>query len=1065
MLLAVPKSVFAALCNPGQINAYVVNSADCCYTIELQQLYGAAVPTDDAQYFIITVGNPAGLKITGAGGPETGPAATFNSTSATYFTDFSVPNCDNTNILVTLCINGQSQPGGATIQVQGYSSSGSPMPYPAVNVTLSGQCYNTPPCVQFTCPNNVTNACNSDSGGTASFTMPTATSTCFCAPGPVTVQASWPTTSGGVRTSSASTVTDFFPMGTTPVTITAWDSCFNSNTCTFTVTITNQGNVADAWWEMADGAASNGTNSQIARGIAVDNQGNVIVVGIFTNEATFKGLPGVGGVSPITMTTSFGSDAFVVKYNSAGGLLWAVQGGAGGQAGALAVAVDSQGNALVGGFFDSNIYFNYLLDVCADFVTAYGPQDMFLAKLDPYGNTYWVVSGGDEEQDTNITSCTGVAMDSYGNCYATGGYSQDVAFNEGQIVGACPAPATVGGTLNGSGFQDAYLVKYDPWGNFMWATNSQCPSSVSGAIGRDVTVQQVGGKNVAWVTGSFSGTGVKFAGQPGGGMSDGSSGFDNAFVAAITNIEYPAPTFPAPTTLWAVQMTSDCGSGISGNSACGLQDARSIGADTNGNCYFTAYFNGSAKLGSLPAVQDVNPVMTPPYGYTQNQLNDYLIGSIDLSGNPRWLNNGGQLLDNESRGLAVSPSGIVFLTGELGADGQLYSGGQNILFNAYDSNGGQILSETGTEPYLEPSESSSGYGVTVDAGGCFYITGAFDDPGQPTDVGLQFPNFTLFPPTPLGAQFAMDHIFVAKYCPVCTTKTLGCIAAPANLVLWLPFDESGGTLSENLGSPANPGTQVNGPSVVTGAYVDNSLNFTGTQYVTVPDYPGIDFNGGDFTIDAWVSRAVGAPNAPPCVIVQKQLTSSPNVGYCLSLASGQLNLTLTSSSASITLTDTAHTILADGTWHFVAVSVSQSAGLVNFYVDGATPTTMTLSTTYNLNNNNQLRVGAQEVAGYGPWYGDLDEVEIFNRALSGAELQGIFGAGTAGKCKPASYLTEVVMRALSPTSASLTWPGGQATVEAAPELTGPWSVLGTNVASPFNVPVGSSQQFFRIKNP
>jgi hypothetical protein len=39
--------------------------------------------------------------------------------------------------------------------------------------------------------------------------------------------------------------------------------------------------------------------------------------------------------------------------------------------------------------------------------------------------------------------------------------------------------------------------------------------------------------------------------------------------------------------------------------------------------------------------------------------------------------------------------------------------------------------------------------------------------------------------------------------------------------------------------------------------------------------------------------------------------------------------------------------------------------------------------------------------GLGHYRGDLDEVSLYDRALSDAEIQGIFDAGSAGKCKPA----------------------------------------------------------------
>ena len=36
----------------------------------------------------------------------------------------------------------------------------------------------------------------------------------------------------------------------------------------------------------------------------------------------------------------------------------------------------------------------------------------------------------------------------------------------------------------------------------------------------------------------------------------------------------------------------------------------------------------------------------------------------------------------------------------------------------------------------------------------------------------------------------------------------------------------------------------------------------------------------------------------------------------------------------------------------------------------------------------------------GAFLGLIDEVSIYNRALTAAEIQSIFAAGTAGKCRP-----------------------------------------------------------------
>jgi hypothetical protein len=52
----------------------------------------------------------------------------------------------------------------------------------------------------------------------------------------------------------------------------------------------------------------------------------------------------------------------------------------------------------------------------------------------------------------------------------------------------------------------------------------------------------------------------------------------------------------------------------------------------------------------------------------------------------------------------------------------------------------------------------------------------------------------------------------------------------------------------------------------------------------------------------------------------------------------------------------------------------------------------------SLANPSPLHVGGDSYSG-GWFKGDIDELEIFNRELTPAEIQGIYNAGPAGKCK------------------------------------------------------------------
>ena len=89
-------------------------------------------------------------------------------------------------------------------------------------------------------------------------------------------------------------------------------------------------------------------------------------------------------------------------------------------------------------------------------------------------------------------------------------------------------------------------------------------------------------------------------------------------------------------------------------------------------------------------------------------------------------------------------------------------------------------------------------------------------------------------------------------------------------------------------------------------------------------------------------------------------------------------------------------------WNFVAVIVSRSSyfPFVTWYVNGALSSAHT-NRTGSLVNNSPLRIGAS--AGSSPgnfFFGYMDELQMWNRALTQPEAQNIINAGSYGVCKP-----------------------------------------------------------------
>lgn len=241
-----------------------------------------------------------------------------------------------------------------------------------------------------------------------------------------------------------------------------------------------------------------------------------------------------------------------------------------------------------------------------------------------------------------------------------------------------------------------------------------------------------------------------------------------------------------------------------------------------------------------------------------------------------------------------------------------------------------------------------------------------------------------------------------------TTCTVSCTAPPANMTAWFPLDETAGTSSADLAGVSNTGTHFNNPTPVPGE-VDGALNFDGVDdYVEAADHSELNFDTGDFSIDAWIT----ADNVSGIRPIVEKRSALPTHGYSFFLYNGNLYLQLADASGTDDYCTSAPTssctnygtavFVADGNWHHVAVTVTRNdtAG-IRFYVDGALAATENpASRPGSLTNSAPFRIGNKTIDGNSVFKGTIDELELFNRALSDAEISSIWAAGSDGKCKP-----------------------------------------------------------------
>ena len=220
---------------------------------------------------------------------------------------------------------------------------------------------------------------------------------------------------------------------------------------TITVTGTGRWNLFAAKYSPAGAvrwarliASANGPTADIFAGdVAVDAGGNIVVGGRFLTEISVAG---------ISRESRGSSDMYLIKLDSLANVLWVrTPGGIGngsyGQDGITGIALDSAGNCLVTGHYNTDAQFDSLqLHAALTF-------EMFVAKFDADGHALWALSGSGE---SGLHLGLDIAADPEGNAYLSGRFFNKLGLGS-FVLDAVDAE------------QKAYLAKVSGAGQVLWA--------------------------------------------------------------------------------------------------------------------------------------------------------------------------------------------------------------------------------------------------------------------------------------------------------------------------------------------------------------------------------------------------------------------------------------------------------------------------------------------------------------------------------------------------------------------------------------------------------------------
>jgi prepilin-type N-terminal cleavage/methylation domain-containing protein len=259
--------------------------------------------------------------------------------------------------------------------------------------------------------------------------------------------------------------------------------------------------------------------------------------------------------------------------------------------------------------------------------------------------------------------------------------------------------------------------------------------------------------------------------------------------------------------------------------------------------------------------------------------------------------------------------------------------------------------------------------------------------------GTQFEATALFESAKNKAQYGQKPIALGlpEVDAVGSSLTINPLFNPTGLVGYWPMDEGSGSSTQDVSGNNNIGTWSGNASGTNSTYYAQGKvgsyagNFDGsTDKLNVSNssstYSSILSAGSAFTIMAWInSTCVASPSS----IFDKFL--SDGVRFML-LGGGSCNLYI---QTRLPLTSNAGPLVPMSTWSQVGVTMT-SAGTVTFYVNG-------VGTSGGTNGTAFTSAAALPYIGYssnnGTYFsGLIDDVRIYNRALSAAEIQALYNA-------------------------------------------------------------------------
>lgn len=230
-----------------------------------------------------------------------------------------------------------------------------------------------------------------------------------------------------------------------------------------------------------------------------------------------------------------------------------------------------------------------------------------------------------------------------------------------------------------------------------------------------------------------------------------------------------------------------------------------------------------------------------------------------------------------------------------------------------------------------------------------------------------------------------------------------CVHPPADLVSWWPGDGDATDIAD-----ANDGTLQGGTTFAQGL-VGQAFSFPGISGNSVTLGDPANLKVQNLTVDAWIKPT--GPGTFGDYIGNQIFTNDPRgLSFLHASSTGRLVVVLEFTDGPVVFHTSTGTVPMNDFSH---IAFTWDGSTIRLYINGAPDSDLFVGPR-TLKYGDPDAFGEFLIGAHGPFWGGrrafrglIDEVEMFDRALSSVEIQAIFKAGGAGKCKTTAVAIDI----------------------------------------------------------